>query len=139
MVDLTKKTYFAYALKMYDNPSCTGIAEFHDDLVKFKYIKRLLHRYVRTGEIRPRLLINHIVGITNIFRPEAVARLLFYRVHPSAWRALKTTLDFLNLMPPMIPSVNGVVILNKDISYDSVLGVLLEETVKNHGTDSFTT
>lgn len=133
MLDLTKKTYFAYALHMYNNPSCTGMAEFNEDLVRFKYIKRLLHRYVRTGDITPRLLINHVIGINNVFRPEAVSRILFFRIHPSAWRALKTTLEFLNLMPDEVPAVNGVPILNTDISRDKVLWRKLHESVEDYG------
>lgn len=132
MHDLTKKTYFAYALQMYNNPSCTGMDEFQEDLHRLKYIKRLLHRYVRTGHISPRLLVNHIVRTTNVFRPEAVVRMLFYRVHPSAWRALKTTLDFLNLMPEEIPPVNGLSILNTDISRDKLLFKQLTTAVDDH-------
>lgn len=136
MQDLNKKTYFAYALQMYNNPSCTGISEFEEDLMRFKYIKRLLHRYVRTNEISPRLLINHVVGVYNVFRPEAISRLLFYRVHPTAWRALKTTLEFLNLMPEEVPLVNGVPILNSDISRDKHLFRKLQDSVDNHGKTS---
>jgi len=132
MVDLTKKTYFAYAMKMYNNPSCTGLAEFHEDLVRFKYTKRLLHRYVRTGEVAPRLLVNHIIGLSNVFRAEAVSRILFYRVHPTAWRALKTVLEYLALMPDEIPSINGANILNTDISQDKVLLRLLRESIEGH-------
>lgn len=132
MVDLNKKTYFAYALQMYNNPSCTGMTEFLEDLVRFKYTKRLLHRYVRTGEIAPRLLVNHIIGLANVFHTEAVSRILFYRVHPSAWRALKTVLDYLNLMPEEILPINGEIILNKDISQDKILLRLLRESIENH-------
>lgn len=132
MVDLTKKTYFTYAMQMYNNPSCTGLSEFHEDLVRFKYTKRLLHRYVRTGDVAPRLLVNHIIGLTNVFHPEAVCRILFYRVHPAAWRALKTVLEYLNLMPDEIPPVNGANILNKDISQDKVLLRLLKESIEGH-------
>lgn len=132
MVDLTKKTYFAYAMKMYNNPSCTGAAEFNQDLIRFKYVKRLLHRYVRTGEIAPRLLINHIIGLSNIFHPEAISRILFYRVHPTAWRSLKTVLDYLNLMPDVIPPINGEAILNKDISQDKVLLRILRESIDGY-------
>lgn len=118
---------------MYNNPSCTGLPEFKEDLVRFKYVKRLLHRYVRTGNIRPRLLINHLIEIHNIFRPESVSRILFYRLHPSAWVALKTTLEFLNMMPDVIPSINGTIILNKDIARDGILRQYLEETVDGYG------
>jgi hypothetical protein len=132
MVDLTKKTYFTYAMKMYNNPSCTGLEEFHEDLVRFKYVKRLLHRYVRTGEVVPRLLVNHIIALTNVFRAEAVSRILFYRVHPNAWRALKTVLEYLSLMPNEIPSVDGAAILNTDISQDIVLLRILRESIEGH-------
>lgn len=132
MHDLTKQTYFAYALQMYNNPSCTGLAEFKEDLVRFKYVKRLLHRYVRTGKIRPRLLINHCIEIHNIFRPESVSRILFHRIHPSAWSALKTTLEFLNMMPDVVPSVNGTILLNKDIDRDETLRQYLDETIDGY-------
>jgi hypothetical protein len=132
MRDLNKDTYFAYAMRMYDNPSCAGIDEFHEDLMRFKYIQRLLYKYVRTGRVRPQLLINHIIGVTNIFRPEAVSRILFFRVDSSAWRGLKTVLCYLNLMPEVIPAVNGSVILNSDISIDPVMYAQLKQKVDHH-------
>lgn len=135
MQNLTKRTYFAYALQMYSNPSCAGIAEFQEDVVRIKYIKRLLHRYVRTGDISVRLLLNHIIGIYNVFRPPSIARLLFFRMNPDAWSALKTVLEFLNLMPDVIEPVDGRIILNTDIPRDMVLWGLIQDVVENHATN----
>lgn len=132
MQNLTKKNYFAYALKMYDNPSCSGIEEFRQDLLRVKYIKRLVNRYVRSGDVSPRLLLNHVIGVYNVFQAQAVSRLLFLRTDPHAWRALKTVLEYLNLMPEEILPIDGVPILNKDISRDEVLWAKLVNTVEGH-------
>lgn len=121
MQNLTKKNYFAYAIKMYDNPSCSGMDEFHQDLLRIKYIKRLINRYARTGDVSPRLLLNHVIGVYNVFQPHAVSRLLFFRMDPASWSALKTVLEYVNLMPEEIPPIDGVLILNKDIPCDEVL------------------
>ena len=133
MQNLTKKTYFAYALQMYDNQSCSGIEEFREDILRVKYIKRLLHRYARTGDVSARLLLNHIIGIYNVFQPTAVARLLFFRIDPIAWPALKTVLEYLALMPEEILPIDGRMILNTNIPRDEVLWGVLRETVEGHG------
>lgn len=132
MQNLTKKNYFAYALKMYDNPSCSGMEEFRQDLLRVKYIKRLVNRYARNGDVSPRLLLNHIIGIYNVFQPPAVSRLLFFRTEPESWRALKTVLEYLNLMPEEILPIEGFSILNRDISRDEVLWAKLINAVEGH-------
>jgi len=121
-------------MKVYDNPSCSGLNEFQSDLVRVKYIKRLINRYSRTGEIAPRLLLNHIIGIYNVFEATAVAQLLFFRTEKTSWRALKTVLEYLNLMPDALLPIEGVIILNKDIPRDEVLWEKLSETVDGHAT-----
>ena len=44
--DLNEKNFLLYAMKEYNNPQCTEVEEFNDDLKKIKYIKRLLNQYV---------------------------------------------------------------------------------------------
>ena len=41
--DLNEGTFLMYAMKEYNNIQCTNIEEFHDDLKKIKYIKRLFN------------------------------------------------------------------------------------------------
>jgi len=44
--ELTEDNFSMYALRHYDNPSCKGIAEFEDDLKRFRYLKRLFRKYL---------------------------------------------------------------------------------------------
>ena len=59
--------FMIYAMKAYDNPQCSGVDEFHEDLNRVKYIKRLLRKYKRDGVIRERLILNHIIIFCNVF------------------------------------------------------------------------
>ena len=134
MENLTKKNYLSYAMKAYDNPSCSGLDEFQSDLLRVKYVKRLVNRYSRTGEIAPRLLLNHVIGIYNVFQASSVAPLLFFRTDKKSWPALKTVLEYLNLMPEALLPIDGIILLNKDIPRDEVLWEKLSETVEGHAT-----
>ena len=68
--EITKDTWLLYAQQNYDNPTFTKEQEFLDDLKRFKYLKRLFRRYTLTGEIKVRLIVNHIVVLQNVFGVE---------------------------------------------------------------------
>lgn len=97
--DLTEDNFFMYAIKHYDNPACRGLSEFNEDMKRFKYLKRLLGRYYVGKGLKDRLILNHIIVISNLFGAEACVNMLFYKVDKKHWPALKTFLVFLNLMP----------------------------------------
>jgi hypothetical protein len=63
-----------------------------------KYIKRLLNRYHKTGEVNERLVLNHLVVLYNVF-DEAATDMLFYKLGQEYWSDLKTYLVFLHRMP----------------------------------------
>ena len=67
-----------------------------------------------------------------MFQPAAIARLLFFRVDEDAWSALKTVLEYVNLMPETILPIDGRLILNSSIPRDEVLWRILQEAVENH-------
>jgi len=82
---LNEDNFILYAVKMYSNPGCISKKEFHSDLDKIKYIKRLFRRYQRKGDIsalRIRLALNHIITIFNVFGIEGANRILFYKLEP---------------------------------------------------------
>ena len=55
-------------IRHYDNPHCEGEKEFQDlGLKRFKYIKRLLRKYYENDILKERLLINHIIVLSNVF------------------------------------------------------------------------
>ena len=61
--ELNEKNFESYAVRHYNNPQCLSIEEFHEDLARFKYVKRLLRRYIETGEIKERLVLNHLITL----------------------------------------------------------------------------
>lgn len=97
-IEITPENFLLFAAKNYDNPTCSSIKEFQDDLKRFKYIKRLLKRYKKSGVISERLLLNHIILLHNVFN-EAVVPMLFYKLEKEHWPQIKTFLVFLNYMP----------------------------------------
>ena len=65
--ELNEDNFLLFAIKHYDNPQCATKDDFYEDLKRFKYIKRLFKRYVKTGVLKTHLLLNHIIVVYNIF------------------------------------------------------------------------
>ena len=53
--------FIRYAMENYTNPQCSGFLEFREDLNRIRYLKRLFRRYKSSGELRERLILNHII------------------------------------------------------------------------------
>lgn len=96
---LSKDNIIMFAIKHYDNPQCEGEVEFHDDMKRFKYIKRLLRKYQDSGELKERLILNHLIVVFNVFGAEAGSTLLLFKLEPEFWSVLKTFMVFLNMLP----------------------------------------
>ena len=93
---LTVKNFNAFALQNYDDPQCQDIEDFQEDLRRFIYLKRLLHRYHENGEMRERLMLNHLITIFNVFGFDASMRMLKFKVREdSYWESIKTMLLYL--------------------------------------------
>jgi len=93
--ELNDDNFLLFAIKYYDNPHCSTKDDFHEDLKRFKYIKRLLKKYIKSGDLKTHLLLNHIIIIYNIFG-DAGTPLLFYKLEKEYWSALKSILLFLS-------------------------------------------
>ena len=72
---ITSENVIMFAIKNYNNPQCEGELEFHDDLNRFKYIKRLFKKYFETGELRER-----------------------FKVEKQHWGVMKSFLVYLNMI-----------------------------------------
>ena len=77
--DLDNENFLIYAIKSYDKPNCV-MSEFKEDVKRFNYLKRLFRRYRKTGELKERLILNHLVVIYNVFGIDAATKLLFLRM-----------------------------------------------------------
>ena len=62
---LTELNIELYAAKGYENPNCVSIEEFVEDFNRLRYIKRLIRRYSQNGELKERLILNHLVILYN--------------------------------------------------------------------------
>ena len=122
--NLTEDNIMLYAAKAYDRPNCI-MSEFTEDMKRLNYLKRLFRRYQKHGEMRERLILNHIVVLYNIFGPEALTRILFYNTNKDDYSILKTYLLFLNLMPEKIRGINGKDVVSSDISIDIKIAEVL--------------
>jgi len=111
-----------YAMKMYTNPQCIDMDEFYEDLNRIKYIKRLLGRYDKKGSMRERLVLNHIIILSNVFGAEGCSRILFYKIENKFHSYLKPFLQYLNLLPISIPEVKL-----DDIPSDHKISIMLKE------------
>lgn len=105
---LNESNFLLYAMHNYDNTQCHSLIEFEEDLKKILYLKKLLSRYKNNGELRERLILNHIIVLYNIFG-DAATKMLFYKVEESCWDVLVTFLVYLDRMPETIPEY-GIVL-----------------------------
>ena len=116
--DLNDDNFLMYAMKEYNDIQCTDIEEFYDDLKKIKYIKRLFNIYKNNGQLKERLILNHLIVFYNVFPILAGTRILFYKIEKSFWPMLKTFLIFLDRMPETVDSIRGEIIRASDIQLD---------------------
>ena len=98
--ELNESNFLLYAARHYYSPRCIDAEEFYDDLNRFKYVKRLVNRYGRGGDLGERLLLNHLTVILNIFGTEPALKMLEYKIPKHDWPILKPFLIMLQAIEP---------------------------------------
>ena len=93
--ELNEKNHLMFAIKYYENPHSVTIDDFMEDMKKFKYLKRLLKRYIKTGVLRTNLILNHLIVLFNVFG-DGTLPLLMYKLEREYWSVLKTVVIYLN-------------------------------------------
>ena len=121
---LDESNALLYAAKCYDNPQCFDTVEFYEDLNRFKYVKRLLNKYEETGELKERLVLNHITVLNNVFGTAGSTKLLLLKCKDQL-PLIMPFLVFLNMMPE---SVSGIGIENLTIR---LADVEMDENITN--------
>ena len=118
---INDSNFLVYAMHHYDNPQCHSLEEFEEDLKRFLYLKKLLSRYKNNGELRERLILNHIIVLYNIFG-ESATKLLFHKIDEDCWGSLVTFLVYLNRMPEELPEYN--IVLSNVILDEKIISTL---------------
>ena len=79
MNKIDESNFILFAAQSYDNPQCMDETEFFDDLKRFKYLKRLFNKYKENGELKERLVLNHLTILYNLF-DQGATRMLFFKL-----------------------------------------------------------
>ena len=111
---LTELNIELYAAKGYENPNCVSIEEFVEDFNRLRYIKRLIRRYSQNGELKERLILNHLVILYNTFDNDTCTRLLFFKLKKYL-EYITPFLLLLNRLPKTVLDENNNVIYTTDI------------------------
>ena len=109
---LTEQNMLLYAAKHYYNPRFSDIEEFNEDLKRFKYIKRLVNRYLENNILSERLILNHLIILFNVFDIEPALNMLEIKLDDKQWTVVKPFLVFL-----------------KYIKNDQLVGIQMDEKV----------
>jgi hypothetical protein len=95
--------------------------DFVEDLNRLKYIKKLITRYTEYGDLKERLILNHIIVLNNCFGPEVLCRILYLRMKPQM-KYIKPFLILLEILPEKIYNINDETIIETDlIEMDEVI------------------
>lgn len=121
---LTESTFLLFASKHYDNPQCSDITEFEEDLKRFQYLRKLFGRYRQDNDLKERLILNHLIIIYNVFGPEAT-NMLFMKLQ-EYHEYLKPFVEYLNFMPQII-KYEDVMLHRDNISSDEGIITKLKE------------
>ncbi len=110
------------AAKAYENPQGYSTEEFLEDLKRVKYIKKLLTRYVERGELKERLILNHLIVMCNVFGPEMTVRIVFLKMKDNLPQ-VKPFLELLQILPRFVRGIG------KDTSVTDTDAIEMDDTI----------
>ncbi len=116
-MQLSEATLELYAAKYYNNPNCIDKEEFIEDFNRLKYIKRLVKRYKATGDLKERLILNHLTILYNTFESTACIHMLWFKLKEN-FHVIKPFLILLNRLPDTLKLDNKRIIHFSDINLD---------------------
>ncbi len=116
MNDINKENIDIFSEISYKNPQCLSSEDFYEDMNRIKYVKRLFNKYHRNGDIKTRLILNHIIAFYNVFDNRNATRILFFKMEEEYWPLLKTFLIYLSYMPQIVHGINGRNVMSDDIN-----------------------
>ena len=111
--NLTDDNFLIYCAKVYDNPQCHSTEEFVEDINRIKYIKKLVARYIEKGELKERLILNHIIILNNVFGPEQLNKILYLKMKKQ-FIYIKPFLVLLNIMQDKIENIDNEKVIYLD-------------------------
>lgn len=111
---LNDKNFLIYCASHYDNARYVSTEDFLEDLNRIKYIKKLITRYIEYGELKERLILNHIIILNNCFGAEVCCKILYFKLKPQM-KYIKPFLVLLNILPERLLNVGNEKIVDTDL------------------------
>ena len=133
LLPLSDDTFEEFCFLNYDGCHTMNFMEFDEDLARIGYIKKLLTRYQNTGELKERLILNHIIVLGNVFRPENAVRILFFKIEKEQWCLLKPFLVYLGYLPKVVEGLKEPVFTDMvalDLGIVKILKALMKKEDK---------
>lgn len=106
--------FLLFAARHYDAKLSVSTSEFQEDINRIKYIRKLITRYQQSGVLKERLILNHIIILSNVFRAEICCKILLFKLHDQA-KYIKPFLIFLGLLPAKLYRVGSNDVLDTDL------------------------
>jgi len=110
---INNDNFLLFCAKHYETKFSTSTAEFQEDVNRIKYIRRLLQRYGQSGKIKERLVLNHIIILSNVFTPPICSKILLFKLSEQS-KYLKPFLVFLGILPDKIENIGEHPIIYTD-------------------------
>lgn len=110
---LTDQNFLLFCAHYYDNSRYVSTEEFLEDLNRIKYIKKLITRYLVNGELKERLILNHIIVLYNCFGPEILSKILYLKMKEQM-KFIKPFLLLLDILPDRIYNVDDEMVIETD-------------------------
>jgi len=82
-------------------------------LKHIKYVKKLLTRYIEKGDLKERLILNHLMILNNLFGPRHLPRILYLKLEQQFY-CVKPFLVLLNIMPDKMYNIGGINVIHLD-------------------------
>jgi hypothetical protein len=111
---LNDKNFLIFCASHYDNARYVSTEDFLEDLNRIKYIKKLVTRYVEYGELKERLILNHIIVLNNCFGADACCKILYFKLK-TQMKYIKPFLILLNILPDRLFNVGQEKIVDTDL------------------------
>lgn len=110
---LTDENFLLFCASHYKNSVYVSTEDFIEDLNRIKYIKKLITRYVENGDLKERLILNHIIILNNCFGTEILCKILYLKLKPQM-KYVKPFLVFLQILTDKIYNVADDFVIHTD-------------------------
>ena len=123
---LDDSNFMLFAAKHYENPNCLDEAEFFEDVGRIRNLQRLISRYEKTGELKDRFIMNHLIALYNVFSRDALTKMLVFKMRGQL-QYLKPFLILMGYWPEKIEGIGkkNETIIGSDVAMDPFIVMIL--------------